>query len=287
MKLSIITICYNQPDIEETCESIVNQTFQDFEWIVVDGGSTDGTLEKLNKYKNRIDVLVSEKDNGRYDGMNKGIKLAKGEWLNFMNGGDRFTENTALEKVFNKEHGADVLYCYMALENENKQVFPMRYPENVDKMYLLNHCISHQASFIRKELFEKYGLYKEEYKYNSDWEKWLCFMANGAKFELFPELIANFKNDGITFDDSNEALEEIIQGKKEVFKKYYTDKELDYLAPYKKIRYKLFRLIPCVKIAKCINRTDIYLFGLLILKIKKNDSKTKILFLGLPVLELG
>ncbi|MDR0678536.1 MAG: glycosyltransferase, partial [Holosporaceae bacterium] len=82
--LSVITICYNQPDIEETCESIVAQTFQDFEWIVIDGGSTDGTLKKLRKYKNRINVFVSEKDEGRYHAMNKGIRYAKGKYLNFL-----------------------------------------------------------------------------------------------------------------------------------------------------------------------------------------------------------
>ena len=97
-KLSIITICYNEPNIEKTCESIINQTWQDFEWIVIDGGSTDGTLEILNKYKTRINKLISEPDKGIYNALNKGIKFAKGEWLNFMNGGDRFCDNLVLEK---------------------------------------------------------------------------------------------------------------------------------------------------------------------------------------------
>ena len=121
-KLSIITICYNIKDeIERTCKSIVGQTWQDFEWIVVDGGSTDGTLEVLKKYSDRIDILISEKDSGIYNAMNKGIKLANGEWLNFMNGGDNFASNDVLEKVFkNKNYEADILYGDMSYHKNGK-----------------------------------------------------------------------------------------------------------------------------------------------------------------------
>ena len=90
--LTIITVCRNEPNIERTCESIVSQTWQDFEWIVVDGASTDGTLDILEKYKDRIDVFVSEPDTGIFNAMNKGIRLAHGEFLNFMNGGDEFAK---------------------------------------------------------------------------------------------------------------------------------------------------------------------------------------------------
>ena len=93
MQLSIVTVCYNEKDIGRTCESIVSQSCQDFEWIVVDGGSTDGSLEVIKHYKERIDILISEPDNGIYDAMNKGIRLAKGKWINFMNGGDTFADN--------------------------------------------------------------------------------------------------------------------------------------------------------------------------------------------------
>ena len=110
--LTIITVCFNIKDeIERTCQSIVNQTWQNFEWIVIDGGSTDGTVDILKKYSDRINILVSEPDKGIYNAMNKGIKLSHGEWLNFMNGGDRFTSNDVLKEVFSgKEYSADVLY---------------------------------------------------------------------------------------------------------------------------------------------------------------------------------
>ena len=99
MQLSIATVCYNEKDIGRTCESIVSQSCQDFEWIVVDGGSTDGSLEVIKHYKERIDILISEPDNGIYDAMNKGIRLAKGKWINFMNGGDTFADN-GMSEIF-------------------------------------------------------------------------------------------------------------------------------------------------------------------------------------------
>ena len=97
-KLSIITICYNEPNLEETCKSIVNQTWQDFEWIVVDGGSNEETQKIWDKYKYRIDKFISEPDNGRYNAMNKGIAQAHGEFLNFMNSGDFFYNNLFIRK---------------------------------------------------------------------------------------------------------------------------------------------------------------------------------------------
>lgn len=128
MKLSVITICYNEKNIRKTCESIVGQSWQDFEWIVVDGGSTDGTLDVLNEYRDRIDVLISEPDNGIYNAMNKGIARARGEWLNFMNGGDAFCDKTVLEQVFgggSSRDGADVLYGGCAGERYTKCRLPL------------------------------------------------------------------------------------------------------------------------------------------------------------------
>ena len=99
-KFSIITVTYNAEDsIEGTIESVISQSFKSFEYIIIDGASTDNTYELLNNYKKQIDLIVSEKDKGLYDAMNKGIHLAKGEFLLFLNAGDRFINNTVLNKV--------------------------------------------------------------------------------------------------------------------------------------------------------------------------------------------
>ena len=94
MQLSIVTVCYNEKDIGRTCESIVSQSCQDFEWIVVDGGSTDGSLEVIKHYKERIDILISEPDNGIYDAMNKGIRKSTGELIGIINSDDIYEKDT-------------------------------------------------------------------------------------------------------------------------------------------------------------------------------------------------
>lgn len=132
MQLSIVTVCYNEKDIGRTCESIVSQSCQDFEWIVVDGGSTDGSLEIIKHYKERIDILISEPDNGIYDAMNKGIRLAKGKWINFMNGGDTFADNCIvgdfciLPEITRQQMSSMVIStgCFPTGVSEN-QNFPM------------------------------------------------------------------------------------------------------------------------------------------------------------------
>ena len=110
--LSIITICKNEPYIDETCKSILNQSNQNFEWIVIDGASTDNTLDKLSKYKKRMDIFISEEDNGVYSAMNKGINHAHGKYLLFMNGGDLFYNTEVVKMVLpylNRGH-VDIFY---------------------------------------------------------------------------------------------------------------------------------------------------------------------------------
>ena len=100
-KISVVTVCYNAVnDIEKTILSVINQTYPNIEYLIIDGGSTDGTMDIVNKYKDKIDVIVSEPDKGIYDAMNKGIDRATGDWINFMNAGDCFFEKETVNSVF-------------------------------------------------------------------------------------------------------------------------------------------------------------------------------------------
>ena len=235
-KLSIITICFNiKNEIEQTLKSIVNQTWQDFEWIVIDGGSTDGTLDILKKYKKHMTVLISEPDKGIYNAMNKGIKIAKGKYLNFMNGGDSFYADDVLEKVFaGKNYDADVLYGdYNIICPSGKSQIRI-FPETVDSNFFIDDCISHQGAFIKHQLFDKYGLYNEDFRIVSDWEKWVIYSINNCDFQHLNLVVANFMRNGI----SSTQTELLMRERYLIHKKYCKTQKI----------YYLFNIIPLLKI---------------------------------------
>lgn len=162
MKLSVVTINYNNRDgLRKTIESVVNQTFKDFEYIIIDGGSTDGSVDVIKEYKDKIDYWISEPDKGIYNALNKGVAVAKGEYCNFMNSGDSFYSHTTLEEVFNNKPSSDLL-C--GITHSDKVKLP---PREITFDFLFNGCICHQCAFIRTSLMKKYG-YDENYKIVSD-----------------------------------------------------------------------------------------------------------------------
>ncbi|MBP1532383.1 MAG: glycosyltransferase, partial [Alphaproteobacteria bacterium] len=252
--LTIITVCYNIKDeIERTCKSIVNQTWQDFEWIVVDGGSTDGTVDVLKKYANRINILISEPDKGVYNAMNKGIKLAHGTWLNFMNGGDCFAEKDVLEKVFkDKEYAKNILQGQEERYNRFNKLANIWRFSCIDKRFFLNHSMAHQSVFYRNTLFKKYGMYDESYKYCADTELNLRFVAAGENVELLNFIIAKFWLTGIS--NNKNVAEARRQEHVEFNNKYFTKEELLHYNTHnradfaKVVNYRLFNFLPLLSI---------------------------------------
>ena len=215
--ISIITVCYNIKDeIKRTCESIVNQTYQNFEWIVVDGASTDGTVEILSAYKDKMHIFISEKDTGIYNAMNKGILKARGKWLIFLNGGDAFSSSDILEK-FSQLSGcykyADIIYGDVNMVNTHGTKKRIEYPYPLTKAYFYHgETINHQTSFIKRELFNKYGLYDESFRIASDWEKWIVFIINNCKFMKWEYIVSDFFRGGASstqLDLLNQEIKEI------------------------------------------------------------------------------
>lgn len=152
-KISIVTVVYNDvPHIESTILSVINQTYPDKEYLIVDGDSTDGTLEILNKYKGNIDILISEPDHGIYDAMNKGIRHAHGEWLIFMNSGDCFVNNETLANVFS-EIDQDVDFVYSDFY-EKRPTWTKKYTASFERGILL-----HQSVIYRKNIHDRCGYY--------------------------------------------------------------------------------------------------------------------------------
>jgi len=169
-RLTIITVCLNEVEtIEKTMQSVLSQTFQDFEWIIVDGLSTDGTLEIIKKYAHRIDIMISEKDNGVYDAMNKGIARAKSEYIYFLNGGDFIVSENTLEKIFSRKLYGDIVYGdIIAFDSLGRQTL-MKMPSKITKHFHFKKTLPHQSTLIKKSLFDLVGHYDINYKIASDY----------------------------------------------------------------------------------------------------------------------
>jgi glycosyltransferase involved in cell wall biosynthesis len=169
-KVSIITIVYNNVrDIGYTLSSVDQQTYPNIEYIVVDGKSNDGTLEVIEQYKDTISKLVSEKDNGIYDAMNKGLSMATGDYVLFLNSGDELYSSNTLEKVFGNEDNADIYYGETKLINEDREILGDRRhktPEHFDwQSFKYGMYVCHQAIYIKRSLTTPYDL---QYKLSSD-----------------------------------------------------------------------------------------------------------------------
>ncbi|MGB3947498.1 MAG: glycosyltransferase family 2 protein [Bacteroidia bacterium] len=160
-KITIITVVYNGESlIERTIKSVITQSFNSIEYIIVDGLSTDNTLYKLAPYKSQISQIVSEKDNGIYDAMNKGLKLATGEYILFLNAGDEFFSTNTLTTIFNTTQTADVYYGNTAITAPNGHILGDRRltpPEKLNwKSLKHGMCVSHQSFIAKRELCTPY-----------------------------------------------------------------------------------------------------------------------------------
>lgn len=207
MKLSIITVNLNNRDgLQKTIDSVVSQTFKDFEWIVIDGGSTDGSKELIEQYADHFAYWVSEPDKGIYNAMNKGIKVAKGEYLLFLNSGDWLLDTTALERCFSHSFSSDIVYGDLLFCNGETQ-HRYNYPDDLTLHFLYNLSLGHCASFIKRELITQ-NPYNEELKIVSDWEFFLRQALNNSTFGHISEAIACFDTKGISSANNQLVLDE-------------------------------------------------------------------------------
>ena len=204
MKLSIITINFNNFDgLKMTVESVLCQTYRDMEFIIVDGASTDGGAMYVKQLKERTSpfpmTCISEKDTGIYNAMNKGIKRAKGEYLLFLNSGDFLIAPNVIERVFSTEHVADLLCARCNVSSCGKVVWTSTPPKAVTFGTLYYQGLPHQATFIRRDLFDRCGLYREDFKYNSDIAFWYkAVVENQATSEPINIITTDYNLDGIS-----------------------------------------------------------------------------------------
>jgi glycosyltransferase involved in cell wall biosynthesis len=198
--ISIITIVRNRVnEIEKTIKSVVNQTYPRIEYIVVDGNSKDGTVEIIKKYAGSISKWVSEPDSGIYNAMNKGIDMASGEYIQFINSGDFFLENDIIERIFSVEQTADIIYGdYYLKEDKSEKRY---YPKELTMYHFYISSLGHEAAFIKRELFDN-GKYDENYRIVSDWKFFMekiIFEHCSTKWLGFP--VCFFDTTGISESD--------------------------------------------------------------------------------------
>ncbi|MBR3455641.1 MAG: glycosyltransferase [Bacteroidaceae bacterium] len=217
MRLSIITINYNNcKGLEKTLESISNQSTKDFEWCVIDGGSTDGSVEVLRKNESLITYWKSEPDSGIYDAMNKGIKAANGDFLLFLNSGDYLCESDVISKFYAYPGDEDIIYGDIMYETESglRRIKSMS-KQNLTICDFWIHTLPHQASFIKRTAFDKYGYYNEKVSVSADWLFYIkSIIIGGASYKHLDLAVAAMQPDGLsskrTYSSEIVYLEELI-----------------------------------------------------------------------------
>lgn len=224
--ITIITVSFNAAkDIEKTICSVSNQSYSNLEYIIIDGGSKDGTVEIIKRYSKKINFWCSEPDKGIYDAMNKGIKRASGRWLNFMNAGDVFTQNDTIEKIsvfLDDDYGVvygNIIKCF---DNYKMRDTGLTMSRKLDRIDFIRNTIHHQASFIRKSLFDKYGLYDTNYRLASDWYFFMKSIGIGGEKSRYVNIdICLFSMTGISTTGHDAYSSECNEIIKETFGPFY------------------------------------------------------------------
>lgn len=203
MKLSIITINFNDhAGLDKTIQSVINQTFRDFEYIVIDGASTDGSVDVIKKYADKLTHWVSEPDTGIYNAMNKGTRIAQGEYCLYLNSGDFLAADDVLEKAFSYNFTEDIVSCN-CMDFDEKHEWLKVPPNNVSLFTFFGGSLPHPTSFIKRDLINRLGGYNESYRIMSDW----CFFLDSmikhqCSYKTLDVLLTKFNCYGISSTSS-------------------------------------------------------------------------------------
>ncbi len=208
-KVSIVTVVFNGAKaMEATIKSVLNQSYSPIEYIIVDGGSSDGTQAIIEKYSNHIAKYISEKDTGIYDAMNKGVKMATGEWVNFMNCGDTFHDNKIVQNIFEKNRdGFDFIYGdYIAdYSHKGQRLIKASLPQPPHQMVL-----SHQSVFARTAALLKFP-FDTQYRISADLKFYEQCWHHELKFHYFPQVISIRSHAGLSEVNRSLAFKETEQ----------------------------------------------------------------------------
>ena len=203
MIVTIITVCRNHAqELERTIRSVESQTWQEKEYLVIDGASTDDSLDVIKAHEASITRWVSEPDQGIYDAMNKGVKMAQGEWVIFMNAGDTFAEDDTLQRVFGNPLDADVIYGDVI---KGELVKKAEAPRNAHRMF---YC--HQSAFVRTSCLREFP-FDIRHRMSADFKQVKQMYLSGKTFRQLDFPVANFDTQGVSNRNRSAGLYDNIQ----------------------------------------------------------------------------
>ncbi|RZK12549.1 MAG: glycosyltransferase [Flavobacterium sp.] len=244
-KLSVVTVNLNNAaGLRKTMQSVFSQTFSDREYIIIDGGSIDGSKEILKQYSDKLSYWVSEKDKGIYNAMNKGIIQSRAEYILFLNSGDYFVDREVLTNAVSimKSNPADIYYGNIVIEHENGKLVSKKHPKVISLDFLENETINHQASLIRRSLFDDMGLYDLRYSMAADHAFYVKALLKQTPFHHINQDMVFYQLDGISsknFDryklQMNEICEHLLPG-------YKIRKEMEAIEKARLFRHPVERL---------------------------------------------
>lgn len=227
-RVSVITVVFNGIDcIKNTIDSVIRQGYPNIEYIIIDGGSTDGTVDIIKSNNNRIAKWISEKDKGIYDAMNKGLRLAIGEWIIFLNSGDILNNADTISLFIancNRFLDADIVFGDTILNYRGKEILLKQNKKNIRF-----ESICHQSQFIRREALINYGGYNYEFPIYADYEFQLSTLLKGRERIVYlPLTIVNFNTEGVSSKPFYTFLKEYLS----VVRKHVDSKQLIYYYGY-------------------------------------------------------
>jgi glycosyltransferase involved in cell wall biosynthesis len=210
VRISIITINLNNVNgLKKTIESVINQDYNNYEYLIIDGGSVDGSKDLIIEYASYISYWVSEPDSGIYYAMNKGLLKANGDYYYFLNSGDYFCTNNVLSKVFRAGCDADIIFGNLIVNENGKYAGRFTGSNHITFLDIYSSEIKHQATFIRRDLIRQYGLFDDSIKISADWEFFLRTLGNGNVSYFYVNTdIAFFENTGISVRNPEVCKEE-------------------------------------------------------------------------------
>lgn len=204
MKISIVTVCYNsEKTIEDTIKTVISQTYDDIEYIIIDGGSIDNTLKIVNKYKSHIDILISGPDSGIYDAMNKGIEAATGDVVGILNSDDFYEKKDSVASVMSEfDDVTDVVFgdlVFVSADNLSKVTRFYSLPKFTPWKLRFGWMPPHPATFIRRSAYLSHGLYKLGYRISADYEIFVrLLLVHKLPFKHVGKTIVRMRDGGVS-----------------------------------------------------------------------------------------